>query len=118
MKKNNIIRDLARSHKWQTLYSRAKDLGLKLFSNKEDLTRLQIIFLDYLELYSSLYQDVAMEEEGISMEKIKDDIMVDAYLVFKKRQRSKKKSKNKKERKKNNTSVPNLVFTKGKKVKK
>jgi len=108
---NNPLRTLARSNEYQTLYSRAKDLGFELFDNNKDLSKLQITFLNLLETYSSLYQDVSMGEEFIDDDVIKDDIRCDAYLVYRRNTR-----KNKKVKKQNNTSTPSIVFTK--KVKK
>jgi len=109
MIKNNPLRTLARSIEYQTLYSRAKDLGFELFNNKKDLSKIQITFLNLLETYSSLYQDMAMGEKYISEEVIADDIRCDAYLVYKRRNRKDKKIM----KKENNTKTPSVVFTKG-----
>ena len=54
---------IARSNKYQIFYSRAKELSsLKLFKNNMDLTVLQTIFLHWLEIYNSLYMDLATEK--------------------------------------------------------
>jgi len=116
-RQNNPLRALARSNEFQTLYARAKDLGFKLFNNNKDLSRIQIIFLNYLELYSSLIQDIAMNEPHIDYDKLKDDELTDAYLTWKRKNREKKNKKDKKE-KSNNTNIPSVVFTKGKRGKK
>jgi len=110
MTKNNPLRTLARSTEYQTLYSRAKDLGLELFDNKKNLSKIQITFLNLLETYSSLYQDIAMGEKYINEEVVEDDTRCDAYLVYKRKTRKDKKLSNKKE---NNTGIPGIVFTKG-----
>ena len=106
---NNPLRTLARSHEYQTLYIRAKDLGFRLFDNVKNLSKLQITFLNLLETYASLYQDVAMGEKYIDENVIKDDIRCDAYLTFKRKSRKDKKLHSKKQ---NNTKNPSIVFTK------
>lgn len=107
---NNPLRTLARSTEYQTLYSRAKDLKFELFDNNKNLSKLQITFLNLLETYASLYQDIAMGEDYIDEDVIDSDIRTDAYLVYKRKKRNNKKLKNKKQ---NNTSIPGIVFVKG-----
>lgn len=80
--KNNPIRTLARSTKWQTLYARAKEMNIQLFENVTDYSAIQIEFLYWLELYHSLYMDLGMNEPYISENVIKDDIRVDAYVLW------------------------------------
>lgn len=89
--KPNLLRKLARSEKWLTLYVRAKEMdGIKLFKNERDFTPLQIRFLRWLEIYHSLYIDLAMKEPYISEEIIEDDIYCDAYLLWKSKNEDKK----------------------------
>lgn len=88
---DKVIKKLARSHKYQSLYSRAKEIGsIRLFTNLSSFSRLQSLFLDWLELYNSLYSDLAMGEEYISEEVIKDDLRMEAYLVYKSYKRKNK----------------------------
>lgn len=80
-----IIRKITRSSEWQLLYNRAKELGtLRLFKNDIDLTKVQLWFLHFLEVYSSLYMDLAMKEKYISEDVIQDDLRTEAYLLYKK----------------------------------
>ena len=89
-----LLKKLARSNKWQILYSRAKELGtLRLFKNDIDLTKIQIWMLYFLEMYSSLYTDLAMDEEYINEEVIEDDLRCEAYLLYRKEKSKKQKSK-------------------------
>lgn len=111
---NNPLRELARDEYWQTLYSRAKELNLKLFNNDSDLSKLQIVFLQFLELYSSLYTDLAMKESLISEEIIADDIRCDAYLTYKRKHRNEDKTKID-ERKINTKGIPSISFVTPKK---
>ena len=76
-----LIRKLARSNYYQTIYTQEKNLGLKLFKNERDLTMLQINFLNYLGFYSNLYLDAAVGE--IDAKIIEDDIYSDAYMYYK-----------------------------------
>ena len=120
--KIKLLKNLAKSDKYQILYNRAKDLGtISLFKNQFDFTKIQIFFLYYLELYASLYRDLSSHEPYISQEVIDDDIRCEAYVFWrsvKKYQEEKDKSKKIKKGKKidNNSTNPRLIFH-GKKVK-
>ena len=108
---NNLLRKLARSHQWQSLYVRCKDIGtLKLFTNDSDLSETQRHFLMWLEVYNSLYMDLRMEEDFISNDVIEDDIRCEAYLLYKSKKRDTKKEE--KENKKVDTSgnIPTVIF--------
>jgi len=108
--KPNILRKLARSDKWQFLYSRAKEIGsIELFKNKNEFSELQIEFMRWLQVYNSLYVDLAMKEPHITEEVIEDDILCDAYLLW----RSKKKDENKTDSQKDAsevTGIPSVRF--------
>lgn len=78
------IRRLARSYYWQNIYIRGKEISnLHLFANSYDFTKIQVLFLSWLEIYRRLYQDLANEENYISEEVIKDDLRTDSYLLYK-----------------------------------
>ena len=112
---NSPLRTLARSHKWQALYSRSKDLKLQLFENTSDFSHIQTLFLQYLETYHSLFIDAYMNKEGIDEERIKNDTLTDAYLTYKKYKDSIDNQPNKaKKIKKNNSDIPSVIFTKRK----
>ena len=117
-----LLRKLAREYKYQTLYSRAKELGtVKLFKNNLDFTGLQSRFLDWLEIYNSLYTDLAMHEKNIDEDVINDDLRAEAYLLWKREQRKKENKKGttskKKEKKKGSGDIPSIIFTHKKEVK-
>ena len=93
----NPLYKLARSSEWQILYGRAKELnGIQLFYNKTDFSRIQITFLQLLEIFSSLYLDLAMNEELISEEVINDQIRRESYLLYKRKKREEQKTEKKK----------------------
>ena len=108
-----LLKKLARSNKWQVLYNRAKELGtLRLFSNDNDLTKVQIWMLYFLEMYSSLYTDLAMNEDFISEDVIDDDLRCEAYLLYRK-EKSKRKNKEKfinKDKKITPSNIPGVRF--------
>lgn len=84
------LRKLAQSYKYQILYNRAKDLGtLKLFKNDSELSSIQIRFLYWLEVYSSLYLDLASGKDYIDEEIIKDNLRCEAYLLLREIERKK-----------------------------
>lgn len=90
--KEDSLRTLARSRYYQILYNRGKEIGtIQLFDNVKDLSRIQIVFLQLLEMYSSLYTDLAMNEDLISEEVVKDWIRADSYLLYKRKEREKSK---------------------------
>ena len=91
---HKLIRKLARSNKWQIIYNRAKELStLRLFKNDMDLTKIQIWFLYWSEVYGSLFMDLAMNESYISEEVIEDELRTEAYLLYRKEKNKKEKSK-------------------------
>ena len=86
-----ILQKLARSNEHQILFNRIKEIGsLKFFYNDSDLSRLQIYYLYFLEMYSMLYNDLNSGEEFITEEIIEDSIRVEAYLLFRKENKNKK----------------------------
>lgn len=104
------LRKLARSSYWQTYYSQAKELGaLNLFKNSNELTKIQIIFLNWLAVYNSLYKDLSLDEDYISEAVIEDDLRTDAYLLWRRKIKYKKKKTDNKE-KVNHLGIPSVVF--------
>lgn len=89
MKKDSLdlLRELAKSDYYQSLYSSCKELGLQLFKNNTDLTRLQLWFISYMATYSVINTDIAMGE--ISEKVLDNFIYEDAYLLYKKRSSNK-----------------------------
>lgn len=106
---------LAKSGKWQIVYNRAKDMGsFQLFNNVTDFSALQINFLYYLEMYSSLYTDLATKEPFISEEIIEDDLRAEAYMVWKRAEKERPESANKKNKDKETVTDGSLIFTRKK----
>jgi hypothetical protein len=85
-----ILKKIARSNEAQILYNRAKELNIRLFNNDNDLSKMQIWYLYFLELYHILYQDLNTGEDYISEEIIDDDIRTEAYLLLRKERKEKK----------------------------
>ena len=113
MKNFNPIRLLARSPRWQILYARSKEIsGLRLFNNDTDLTSLQISFLQWLEIYSSMETDLAMKEKNLSRDVFEDDYRTDAYLYVRSI-KDKKEEKAPKEGYEVPSDVPSVVFKRG-----
>jgi len=110
-----IIRKLARSKKYQSLYSRIKDLHMfRLFNNDRDLSYVQSLFLDWIEIYNIMYTDLATGEKNINKDVIEDDLRAEAYLIWKAKQMKKnKKNQGKDESKRvkvTPSDVPTIVF--------
>ena len=83
----NLIRELAKSSYWQSIYSSAKEVRLKIFENDIDLTEFQVLFLNYLAFYSSLNLDVSMGDvENFVLDNF---IYEDAYMLYKREKKYK-----------------------------
>ncbi len=93
------IRTLCKSNYYQTLYSQDKNIGIKLFRNNSDYTPIQILFLNYLGYYGSLYFDFSL---GDVDEKVFENIIYeDAWSYYKRKKKDKKKIEGKNMDKKN-----------------
>jgi len=111
-----LLKKLARSNKYQLLYSQAKDLSLKLFKNEEELSKIQLLFLNWLSIYNMLLTDLASKEKYISEEVIDDDIRTEAYLLYKEHIRKYgDKTDTNKNKKITPDDIPTLIFTSDKK---
>lgn len=120
------LRKLARSVKYQNLFARANDLGcIHLFDNTSDFTKIQTEFLYWLAVYNRLYQDLSMGQKYLSQEVINDDLLCDCYLIWEQRIKHKeeleklkspnmiKTSPNSKKQIDHNSPIPSVVFSKG-----
>ena len=90
MNQNNIyscIRKLAKSSDAQNLYSHAKELHLQLFKNIVSFTQVQLLYLRYLNFYSSLYLEIYLQEVDELV--LKDEIYEEAYMLFREQKKNK-----------------------------
>jgi len=107
-----LLRKIARSNKYQLLYSQVKEIGsLKLFKNREDLTKVQLLFLNWLSIYQSLYTDIATGEKYISEEVLKDELRTQAYLLYKDNKKNKKTDKKNEKEINTESNIPSVIFT-------
>lgn len=93
----SYVRKLAKSDKYQTIYSIEKPLGIRLFENTTNLSHVQVAFLNYLSLYSILHTDIYMDE--VSDIVLKDEIYEDAYFFYKHKKRKTEKNTGKRDNK-------------------
>jgi len=111
MRHFNPLRVLARSARWQILYSRTKELsGINLFDNITDLTPIQLAFLQWLDIYNSLEVDLATKEKCLSREVIEDDYRTDAYLLHRSNKNKEDKSKQPQSGYEAPLDVPSVMF--------
>jgi hypothetical protein len=105
----DILRNLAKKPYYQSLYSQAKELGLKIFENDINFTSYQIVFLNYICMYNNLSLDVYLGEvDEIVMDNF---IYEDAYLLYKRENRKKESAKsqvNKNKKKKDSSDTGSL----------
>lgn len=92
MKFDKEIRDLASSFYWQKIYISSKEMnGIQLFENNFNISGFQVMFLYWLEIYNSLYKDLALKEyENLSENVIKDYRRCDAFLYWREKEQEKK----------------------------
>jgi hypothetical protein len=77
------LRLLAKSSEFQNLFYATKEInGLQLFENVSNLSRLQLIFLNYLYIYDSIQRDIITH--NISKEIYKSSLREDCYLLWRK----------------------------------
>jgi hypothetical protein len=78
------IRKLARSIYWQNIYKSAKEIGsIQLFENQTNFSGLQSLFLFWLSIYDSLYQDLTQKEwKYLDENVINSDIRCDAFYIL------------------------------------
>jgi hypothetical protein len=107
----NLIRNIARSFKWQTLYRKSKDIScIQLFANSTDLSEIQLAVLQWLEVYNVLDQDLNQKRPFIDEDVIKDDIRVEAYLAIRQEILDKENDKGSKNKKPDALSPGHSVY--------
>jgi len=80
------LRELAKSAYWQSLYHYSKEnSGIQLFENISNLSGLQIRFLNWLQIYDGLYEDLAQHKDFISQSVIRNNFRCDCYLTYRKK---------------------------------
>ncbi len=82
-----ILKALAKSNKYQTLFAFAKESNIHLFNNITDYTNLQIYFINLLGSYYNIYVDIALQDVDEIV--LTDDIYEEAYLYYKMKQKNK-----------------------------
>jgi len=84
------LRKLAKSSKYQTLYSQYKESGAMIFRNTHNYTDYQIYFMQYLRFYSNLNMDVYMGDVDEIV--LDNDIYEDSYSYYKSKVKNNKKN--------------------------
>jgi hypothetical protein len=56
----DTLRELAKEDYYQSMYASCKELGLQLFENRTDLTRIQLWFISFMSIYSVINMDIAL----------------------------------------------------------
>ena len=104
-----MIRKLARSSYWQSIFTASKEVGsLRLFDNDGNYSGLQSTFLYWLRVYDLLYTELSQKEWKYLDEKvIENDIRCDAFLYWRGQHRDAELNKNKQEQKVNNLKFKN-----------
>ena len=118
------LRKLALSNHWQFLYSKAKEMNnIRLFKNTIDFSKIQILFLQYLEMYANLYHDLATKNyqkdsakdyaylNYINEEVITDSLRCDSYLLYKSKYKDSEKTDGKQIKE---GSTQSVIFSKRK----
>lgn len=90
-----LLRKLAKSQKYQTIYGQCKESGVSLFKNKADYTEFQLGFLQYLSFYASLHMDIYLNEVDEIV--LDNEVYEDAYYHYKNKVKSKERKDTHKE---------------------
>jgi len=92
------IRSLARSVYYQNLYKSAKEINISLFENTSNFSGLQNLFLYWLNIYESLFIDLAQKQwKYLDEVVIENDVRCDAFLYWRGLQRQDELIKHKRE---------------------
>jgi hypothetical protein len=83
----DILRELAKNNKYQTLFTLFKESGVSMFRNSSDYTNYQIYFLNMLGAYYGIYTDIAMDEVDELV--LDNPIYEEAYLYYKRNKKEK-----------------------------
>jgi hypothetical protein len=103
-----LMRKLAKSDRWQNIFSAAKEVnGITLFNNTKEFSQLQEFFLTYLYFYYNLLMDISIHK--LSKKILENEIYEDAYALWKR-----EKGYNKKDNNFDKKKDLHLVFTKEK----
>jgi hypothetical protein len=102
-----IIRKLAKSYYWQTLYNSSKDISsVSLFENSSNFSGLQMLFLYWLQVYSILYDELSQKKwKHLDESVIDNNIRCDAFLFWRKKQNEAEVDKYKREQQINNLKL-------------
>ncbi|MCK9542832.1 MAG: hypothetical protein M0R03_12465 [Novosphingobium sp.] len=95
------IRKLARSTFWQNLFQGSKELSnMALFFNTSNFSGLQILFIYWLKVYHSIYEDFYSKEyDFLDEELINDNVRCDAFLYWRQKKHESERLKYKEEEK-------------------
>lgn len=87
--KEGIIRELARTEPWKSIWSIHKTIGNKLFlnSDNEELTINQKSLVIWSKLYDNIYESIDCPQDEI----IQDDDCLDGWFIHQNRKREKEK---------------------------
>lgn len=108
----NEIKKLAKTSKWQALFSLSKDrAAIGLFNNNTDFTAIQLDFLGWLSFYNNAQTEISMGD--LPEWAYKKDIYIQAYNEYKSRER---KSKNKEYRNLDTPKDPKQKIATGMKI--
>jgi len=76
------IRKLAKTSHYQTLFALSKEInGIQIFDNIKDFSDAQVDFLRYLNFYSSLLLDIALNE--VDERVLEKELYEDSYMLYK-----------------------------------
>lgn len=86
---DTIIRELARSDPWRSIWNSAKHSGRGVFDKAAvDLNDYQKTLIQYSKMYDTIYENAEVSEEVIE-----DDDMLDGWMIVQKRDREKDSTK-------------------------
>lgn len=81
------LRKIAKFPYYQNFYVHGKELGFRLFKNNREFTNIQMDFLSFLNMYSTLNMDIYLGD--IDERVLENEIYEDSYLYYKRKKNEK-----------------------------
>ena len=101
----SILRKIAKSNFYQTVFSMSKESPIWVFDNNKDFSEIQLTFMSFLAFYHSINMDIGMGE--VTDRVLNNSIYEDAYCYYRNQER--KKSTKEKQQKSSSDTTKRVI---------
>jgi len=77
----SLLKKLAKSNYYQTVYKCANEYNFKIFENDSNFSAIQLLFFNYLSFYSAIFIDIYLKE--VDKIVLDNEIYEEAYIAYK-----------------------------------